>query len=529
MPAIDTLLKATGVTDNVSDEPGGTTVPDRSTGHFTFGDLMAKVSPEDEKDGAQNFPPQNRNTNPAKKQGFATGSQPENLTQAVSPESALVVGSRPKDKRSGTTASVGSQAKKPVEKNDVESGNVLPQTPNSLETLPVFLTLPLSACFNTTTSEAKTAAKTVAVKNNPGSEKGSPKTEPVFSVAGNAAGIVTSNVKPDEKLDTSALKPADDQTHGSQTLSSPGQSNISSNPSPAAGPASKSELSLLTADPSQASEKDLIQNPGGNPVEKVEDTKTPTEDVQVISKTPADASGDAVAKNDGTGVATDAIAMKNSENANKSAGSGLKNLPGGKIDPAHAAVPHLAVAGSQSHGDFDPDLNFLSGGNANSTALHEAGTLISVPLTTNGNVQTAERTSEMVAVQAVRLARSDAESLSVVIKPGAGTELSLELRQKNGVIEAQAVLQRGDFQALNQHWPDLQQKLEQRGIKLAPLGGENNFSSGEPGQFSRQQKDQSSEESAQQASAFAEFTMAMTRGGATARLAAVTNANEWWA
>jgi hypothetical protein len=135
----------------------------------------------------------------------------------------------------------------------------------------------------------------------------------------------------------------------------------------------------------------------------------------------------------------------------------------------------------------------------------------------------------MVALNAVRLARSDAESLSVVIKPGGGAELSLELRQRNGVIEAQAVLQRGDFQAMNQHWPDLQQKLEERGIKLAPLGGENSFSSGDPGQFSRPQKDQSSEEAAQQASAFAEFTMAMNRGGATARLATVANANEWWA
>ncbi|HTB82184.1 MAG TPA: hypothetical protein VK742_00890 [Candidatus Sulfotelmatobacter sp.] len=336
-------------------------------------------------------------------------------------------------------------------------------------------------------------------------------------------------MKPDEKLDISALKPADDQNHGVQIIPSPGQSDPGSKPSPAANPASKSEIPLLKVEPSQVLEKNLTENPAGNPVEKAGDTKNPAEDFQVISKTPAGASDDAVDKNDGTGVATDAIAMKNSENANKFAGSGMKNLPGGKIDPSPAAVPHPAVAGAQSHGDFDPDLNFLSGGNANSTALHEAGTLISVPLTTDVQVRTAERTTEMVALQAVRLSRSDAESLSVVIKPGAGTELSLELRQKNGVIEAQAVLQRGDFQALNQHWPDLQQKLEQRGIKLAPLGGENNFSPGDQGQFSRQQPDQSSEESAQQASAFAEFTMAMNRGGATARLATATNANEWWA
>jgi hypothetical protein len=224
--------------------------------------------------------------------------------------------------------------------------------------------------------------------------------------------------------------------------------------------------------------------------------------------------------------------MKNSEKTTKFAGPGMKNLPGGKIDPAHTGIPSLTVATAKSHEDLSSDLNFSSGGDANSPAIQDAGALVSMPaLTTDANVRTAERTSEMVALHAVRLTRSDSDSLSVVIKPGGGTELSLELRQKNGVIEAQAVLQRGDFQALNQQWPDLQQKLEQRGIKLAALGGENNLSSGDMGQFSRQQKNQTSEESAQQASAFAEFTMAMNRGGATARLATVSNvnANEWWA
>ena len=32
----------------------------------------------------------------------------------------------------------------------------------------------------------------------------------------------------------------------------------------------------------------------------------------------------------------------------------------------------------------------------------------------------------------------------------------------------------GPQQALNQHWPELQQRLEQRGIRLAPLAGQEN-------------------------------------------------------
>jgi len=83
-----------------------------------------------------------------------------------------------------------------------------------------------------------------------------------------------------------------------------------------------------------------------------------------------------------------------------------------------------------------------------------------------------ERTHELVALHAMRLNETGASSLQLVIKPGAGTQLSLELRQRENGIEAQAVLQQGDFKHLNQHWPELQQRLEQRGIKLASLTDE---------------------------------------------------------
>jgi hypothetical protein len=94
-------------------------------------------------------------------------------------------------------------------------------------------------------------------------------------------------------------------------------------------------------------------------------------------------------------------------------------------------------------------------------------------------------------------------------------------------VEAQATLTRGDHQFLNQHWPELQQRLELRGIKLSPLGGETNFSANDNGNFQRQQA--SNEEMAQQASAFAEFASVGSIGGATARLAPVHDGWESWA
>jgi hypothetical protein len=59
--------------------------------------------------------------------------------------------------------------------------------------------------------------------------------------------------------------------------------------------------------------------------------------------------------------------------------------------------------------------------------------------------------------------------MQVVIKPDSGTQLSLELRQHGGSVAVQAALQQGNFNHLSQQWPELQQRLGQRGIQLAPL------------------------------------------------------------
>ena len=100
-----------------------------------------------------------------------------------------------------------------------------------------------------------------------------------------------------------------------------------------------------------------------------------------------------------------------------------------------------------------------------------------------------ERAHDMVALHALRLVDSQSDTLHVVIKPGAGMQLSLELRQRGDAVDAQVVLQRGDFDALSQHWPELQQRLEQRGIRLAPLTGSENSATDASGQgFQKQQQ-----------------------------------------
>src|SRR5581483_9050033 len=117
---------------------------------------------------------------------------------------------------------------------------------------------------------------------------------------------------------------------------------------------------------------------------------------------------------------------------------------------------------------------------------------------TDTRIRAIERTHVLMSLHAIQLRDSSAESLRIVIKPDAGMQLSLELRQRGENIDIRATLQQGNFDNLNQQWPELQQRLEQRGIKLASLaetpstaGGET-FSQNEP----RRQTNQSNDEAA---------------------------------
>jgi hypothetical protein len=113
----------------------------------------------------------------------------------------------------------------------------------------------------------------------------------------------------------------------------------------------------------------------------------------------------------------------------------------------------------------------------------------------------------MIAMQTVRLVDAKLDSLQVVIKPGAGLQLSLELRQHGDVIDVRAVLQRGDFGPLNQHWPELQQRLEQRGVQLAPLANDVNAAANFGGGFQSSPHEFNPPDPLE-ASAFAEFALA---------------------
>jgi hypothetical protein len=199
----------------------------------------------------------------------------------------------------------------------------------------------------------------------------------------------------------------------------------------------------------------------------------------------------------GTSVAQQDVPMTKTEKPNKTADSVGKILPGAAVSPAQAnnlparenisvlaaRAGQMAATATVNSPDRVTDVAQPSADSANAIAVGAAADVRSRAL---------ERVQDMVVLHAARLSDSGNDLLQVVIKPGAGTQLSLELRQRGDGVEAQAVLQRGDFEHLKQQWPALQQQLEQRGIRLAPLATAGNFAGNGENNF-QQKQNQSTE------------------------------------
>lgn len=111
-----------------------------------------------------------------------------------------------------------------------------------------------------------------------------------------------------------------------------------------------------------------------------------------------------------------------------------------------------------------------------------AATSLSAPHGSAASVQllfqALERTHDIVALHALRIRDTGADHLHVVIKPGAGVQLSMELRQEDGRVQVQVWMHRGDFEFFQRHWKELQQRFESRGIQLGDLQRHPDFQSG---------------------------------------------------
>jgi hypothetical protein len=78
---------------------------------------------------------------------------------------------------------------------------------------------------------------------------------------------------------------------------------------------------------------------------------------------------------------------------------------------------------------------------------------------------------ELITANVARLVRLDQDTLEVVVRPDAQTQLHLHVAQRDGFVEVRARLESGPAtrDGLAAHWAQLQQSLAPQGIRLAPL------------------------------------------------------------
>ena len=144
------------------------------------------------------------------------------------------------------------------------------------------------------------------------------------------------------------------------------------------------------------------------------------------------------------------------------------------------------------------------------------------------------------AVEAVRRAIDDATaglqggngaSVSLVLRPDANIQLALHVKLQQGHIEALAVLEHGDFAALGAGWTQLQTRLAEQGVRLAPLvPGSDRSMSSLGGESHGPRQDRQPEHSRPATEDLNK--VAATRTGASksaARNKSFSGQREWWA
>ncbi|HEX9047164.1 MAG TPA: hypothetical protein VF988_09075 [Verrucomicrobiae bacterium] len=399
----------------------------------------------------------------------------------------------------------------PDDKNVAEKGAPFIAPENS-QSLPAYFSLPLLLNPAVGDGSVAVAARpaTVLVKIS-----GTPMA-PDMTIAPTGA---PENSPADRGLNSATLKSVSPNATASPTVQAPADTSVNS-PRAESAPGKDPMLPPTSPTPSSSAQPEPTEN-NPSPISQ-KDLPAPTAMTE-------DGRHNGAATDTGMGVAINAVSMKNPQKANKVAEPNAQVLPVGNSDGVFEKnLPTSRSAASvrpvENHGS-DFNLPFSQGDEKRPIVERPAVSPVTELPSADSRLRGVERVHDMVSLHSMRLIESKSDTLAVIIKPAVGTELSLELRHRDGVVEAQATLTRGDYQFLSQHWPDLQQRLEQRGIRLQPLAGEGAALANDQGQSHRQPA--SPEDTAQQASAFAEF--ASHAGGASARFAPMHDGWESWA
>jgi hypothetical protein len=284
---------------------------------------------------------------------------------------------------------------------------------------------------------------------------------------------------------------------------------------------------------------------------EVKDSTDPGEKVLTASDTPAQGPPESKPSPDkgvpasalasaadpaGTSAAKQYLTMKKTDKMQKVAGPAEQDLPGDATKGSEELPMVQKISASallHSHEKLDSAVTVDSqpATTVSSTPEPVAAAASSAILPTAGvdnRLRVLERTHDIVALHAMRLGQTGSDSLHVVVKPGGGIQLSLELRQGEGFIEVNASLHKGDFAHLSQYWPELQQRLEARGVRVGDLARSENLSDTGHQEFQQPKQQQPPDQDPLHAGAFAEFALAGSLREAPATRAARATAYRGW-
>lgn len=112
----------------------------------------------------------------------------------------------------------------------------------------------------------------------------------------------------------------------------------------------------------------------------------------------------------------------------------------------------------------------VSNPSSDSFAGHLPGATVAPPAETTATHR-AEGTPVYRSIESAVLgvSRQESGSVEVVLTPDTQTQISLHVKMEQGHLRAQAVLERGDYDALKAGWGNLQSRLAEHGVRLAPL------------------------------------------------------------
>ncbi|MGA2863785.1 MAG: hypothetical protein ABSF95_04795 [Verrucomicrobiota bacterium] len=155
---------------------------------------------------------------------------------------------------------------------------------------------------------------------------------------------------------------------------------------------------------------------------------------------------------------------------NENACQAEQNLP---VSVAGSELPQGAGRERKAgEAAWEPAAAMPSGGGEAALAVpgHSAGhelTAQAEPLRPHAGAADAVR--HAIDSARVGLERAEAASVRLVLRPDANTQLALHIKWQQGHFEALAVVERGDFAALGAGWTQLQSRLAEQGVRLAPL------------------------------------------------------------